>query len=215
MFSINVFVSFLLIFVFSGLSFLVYVFFKQKDSTFVKKTPDNLDKSIENQKKIKEIAVVKCSPIKAAPQFNLIPYNKIDCALYLKKYGKNDFCGYGCLGYGSCAKICPDSAIIIKNNTAVITESCIACGLCVDVCPQNLIEIVKINSETFKQCNLPENEKNPNCSAGCISCGKCKTEDFLLEYCPHMCQKKAPVLLNKSFKFWQFCYNIINRANKK
>lgn len=168
----------------------------------------------ETMKESRKIAVVKCSSIRE-PQERLLQHSKqIDCSIYLNQYGKVDFCKYGCIGYGSCATICPENAIIIKNNTAIVTDSCSGCGLCVDKCPQKIIELIDVKNGCFTQCSLPKSENNSNCSASCISCKKCDSEDFKLEYCPHMCIKKTPIITNKGFKFWQFCYNMFHRSGK-
>lgn len=165
-----------------------------------------------NQMKVKEkIAVVKCSPIRE-PQERPLQYSKqIDCRVYLEQYGDVDFCKYGCVGFGTCASICPEKAIIINNRTAIVTENCSGCGLCVDKCPKKIIELVDINNGYFKQCSYPDGEENEKCSSSCISCKKCDSADFKIEYCPHMCIKKTPIITNKCFKFWDFCYNIFHK----
>mgnify|MGYP003522848886 CR=1 FL=1 len=76
---------------------------------------------------------------------------------------------------------------------------------------KKIIEIINPNKDLVKQCSLPLNEKKEECSASCISCGKCDSKDFKLEYCPHMCIKKSPIIVNKGFKFWEFCYKIFHK----
>lgn len=164
--------------------------------------------------KNQKIAVIKCSPNRENQKHKMQHYKMIDCRIYLDTYGHNGFCSYGCLGYGTCLSMCPESAIILKNDTAIVTEKCTGCGICVKSCPQNLIELIDYNSDTFKQCSLPDGVSNDNCSSGCISCKKCDSKDFKLEYCPHMCIKKSSLITNKGFKFWEFCYNIFHRDNK-
>ena len=45
-----------------------------------------------------------------------------------------------CSGCNNCVLVCPNNAIIIKNNKAVIDlTKCTSCGNCVDACPTNAI----------------------------------------------------------------------------
>jgi Pyruvate/2-oxoacid:ferredoxin oxidoreductase delta subunit len=45
------------------------------------------------------------------------------------------------VGCGLCTKICPNEAIRIEKNLAVIDYAkCDSCGLCATVCPKKLIE---------------------------------------------------------------------------
>jgi len=85
-------------------------------------------------------------------------------------------CGYGCLGLGSCAAACPQDAIMIVNDVAMVNRKrCIGCGLCVKACPKGLIELVPESKRVSVQCS--NHDKGPLvkkvCSAGCIGCMLC------------------------------------------
>ena len=85
-------------------------------------------------------------------------------------------CTYGCLGFGSCAEVCPEQAISIVNGVAVVNRSrCVSCGLCVKTCPRGLISLIPESRIVRVQCS--NRDKGPVvrkiCSAGCIGCGLC------------------------------------------
>lgn len=203
--------SILLCICFSLLIFFHYSFLKHNSEDGVGERESTFMNSVERLAENKKVAVIKCSHIRENQKHKLQHYKMIDCRIYLDKYGQDGFCKYGCLGYGTCAAVCPESAIILKNGTAIVTDKCTGCGICVSSCPQKIIEIINPNKDLIKQCSLPLNEKNDECSASCISCGKCDSKDFKLEYCPHMCIKKSPIIVNKGFKFWEFCYKIFHK----
>ena len=85
-------------------------------------------------------------------------------------------CDYGCMGFGSCVKACPQDAISVINGVAVVNRvRCVGCGLCAKACPKNLIELVPESKRVIVQCS--NRDKGPMvkkvCSAGCIGCGIC------------------------------------------
>lgn len=47
-----------------------------------------------------------------------------------------------CMGFGDCVKICPQEAISIKNNVAVVSLLCNGCGKCIEYCPEGIISLV-------------------------------------------------------------------------
>ena len=55
-----------------------------------------------------------------------------------------------CLGYGDCIKSCERKAITLEKSGAVITTLCIGCGKCIHTCPKNLINLIPMDSSSFK-----------------------------------------------------------------
>ncbi len=85
-------------------------------------------------------------------------------------------CTYGCLGFGSCAAVCPQDAIRVVDGVAmVVRKKCVGCGLCVKACPRGLIELVPASKRVIVQCS--NKDRGPQvkkvCSAGCIGCMLC------------------------------------------
>ena len=85
-------------------------------------------------------------------------------------------CNYGCLGFGSCAEVCPEQAISVQSGVAVVNRNrCVSCGLCVKACPRGLISLIPESRVVRVQCS--NRDKGPVvrkiCSAGCIGCGLC------------------------------------------
>ena len=92
-------------------------------------------------------------------------------------------CNSGCLGFGTCVKVCPFDAIHVINGVAVVDkEACKACGKCIAVCPKHLISLIPYKSAQAVSVSdfhaVIDQEK-------CTGCGTC------LEKCP----KKAIVRL--------------------
>lgn len=104
-------------------------------------------------------------------------YNGItDCAAAQATAGGDKGCGYGCLGYGSCARVCPTNAIAVANGIAKVNkELCIACGKCVSACPRKLVKLVPAAASIHVLCS--SKDKGPAvkkvCGTGCIGCRIC------------------------------------------
>lgn len=85
-------------------------------------------------------------------------------------------CNSGCLGFGTCAVVCPFDAIHVENGVAVVDkEKCKACGKCIDVCPKKLISLIPYEAKFAVACS--STDKGPvtmkACGTGCIGCGIC------------------------------------------
>ncbi len=124
-------------------------------------------------------------------------------------------CSYGCMGLGSCVKVCEFNAISIVDGIAVVDkEKCTACGKCASVCPKKLIEIIPYDSQYHVGCSNKDKGKDVKavCSVGCIGCGLCAKnceynaivlEDNIakIDYAKCMncgvCQSKCPVKIIK------------------
>ncbi len=108
-------------------------------------------------------------------------YNGLmDCHAAHQLAGGDMTCGYGCLGYGSCARVCPVDAIEIKNNLAIVhPDLCIGCKACVTSCPRSIISMVPAAQKIHVLCN--SKDKGPvakkACKVACIGCRICAKLD--------------------------------------
>lgn len=105
-------------------------------------------------------------------------YNGVaDCTAAHAVDGGDKLCRYGCLGYGSCARVCPVDAIeMTANHLAVVhPDICIGCGACVKACPRSLPKLVPAARSIHVLCR--SRDKGPvvrkACSVGCIACTLC------------------------------------------
>jgi Na+-translocating ferredoxin:NAD+ oxidoreductase subunit B len=136
-----------------------------------------LGKEVEAGPKVKMVTQVHCRGGKGIA-LESFSYNGIeDCnALYLL-YGGNKVCKFGCLGKGSCVRVCPVDAIAYDDIGLVWVDKdkCISCGKCVDVCPTGVMQWLPYNADRFVACN--STDKGPvvrkYCKVGCIGCKIC------------------------------------------
>jgi len=87
-------------------------------------------------------------------------------------------CVFGCLGYGSCAAICPFGAIHMTGEglPAVDKARCKACNKCVQACPKKLFSLIPWASNVYIACSSHDTGKDTikACPVGCIACRKCE-----------------------------------------
>lgn len=124
-----------------------------------------------------KVAYVKCAGTCDKTQVKYEYYGVNDCNKAAAVPGKgNKKCSYGCMGFGSCVRVCAFDAIHIKDGIAVVDkEKCTGCSTCVAQCPNRLIELVPAAARHLVTCSSPEKGKDVKaaCSAGCIGCKLC------------------------------------------
>lgn len=127
---------------------------------------------------IKEVATVRCTGCGA----DKTKYNYVgvpDCLSASRVAGGGALaCDFGCLGFGTCAKVCPFDAIHMKDGIAdVDEEKCKACGKCVDACPRHLIVLEPYTTKKHVSIPCSSKAKGPVvtqvCANGCIGCSLC------------------------------------------
>ena len=133
---------------------------------------------VEAEASVRKVAFVKCQGDCEKTTSDYEYHGIEDCRmLSFVPNGGPKSCNYGCLGYGSCVKVCPFDAIHVVNGVAVVDkEKCKACGKCVEVCPKHLIELIPYDAKYAVACS--SKDKGPvtmkACTTGCIGCQLCK-----------------------------------------
>lgn len=113
------------------------------------------------------------------------------CLVVHSMFKSGNDCQFSCLGLGDCAKACPQNAISIKNNTAIVTNLCVGCGFCVGVCPKGIIKMITKNTKTQAACSNTD-------------------ADDSLTTCSHLKKEENVVRADrKGFKIWEQCYKLL------
>lgn len=133
---------------------------------------------VEPGESVKRLAVIHCTG--GGASFTKYNYQGIQDCLSASRMpgGGPQSCEYGCLGMGTCVKVCPFDAIRIKDGVAVVEqERCRACGKCVDVCPRGLIALEPYRPQRHVSvpCASQAREElvTKICTNGCIGCSLC------------------------------------------
>lgn len=126
---------------------------------------------------VRKVAFVACKAHCEDITLDYDYYGVHDCRmLSFVPNGGPKSCNEGCLGYGSCVKVCPFGAIEVVDGVAKVNrELCKACGKCVAVCPKNLISLIPYNAKYTVSCSNRQkgNVTTKQCKVGCIGCGLC------------------------------------------
>ena len=132
---------------------------------------------IKVEPQVKQVVVLHCGGGKQVK--DRFQYNGLeDCrAANLVLRGQKE-CVFGCLGFGSCARVCPFGAITMSEQDLPIVDvdKCRACGKCVEECPKNLFSLVPLAATVYVACSSLDIGKDTRavCSVGCIACRKCE-----------------------------------------
>lgn len=127
---------------------------------------------------VKMVAAVHCTGCGAdKTKYNYVGVQ--DCLAASRVAGGGALsCDFGCLGFGTCQKVCPFDAIHVKNGVAVVDEDkCKACSKCVDACPRHIIYLEPYKTKKHVAIHCSSKAKGPVvtkvCSNGCIGCSLC------------------------------------------
>ncbi|HHZ16191.1 MAG TPA: RnfABCDGE type electron transport complex subunit B [Peptococcaceae bacterium] len=101
-----------------------------------------------------------------------------DCHVAATMFKSPKACGYGCIGLGSCVKVCPFGAIKMGADQLpeVDYNLCTGCGVCVEHCPQHVLKLVGVSKLVHVRCSNKEKGKDAKavCEVACIKCKLCE-----------------------------------------
>ena len=86
---------------------------------------------------VKRVAVVHCKGARGVALDKGVYHGVPDCRAAAQVGGGPKLCGFGCLGFGSCERVCPFDAIHVQEDglAHVDRDHCTGCGNCVEACP--------------------------------------------------------------------------------
>lgn len=100
----------------------------------------------------------------------------LDCHAAAQLLGGMSACFFGCVGMGSCLKVCQFGAIVVEDGLArILPEKCTGCGQCAIECPKAIIKMIPADKEHTVQCSNHERGavSRTHCKRACIACTKC------------------------------------------
>jgi RnfABCDGE-type electron transport complex B subunit len=124
-----------------------------------------------------QMAVVHCKGgIKEAS--NRAIYNGIeDCHAATIVGNGSKICQDGCLGLGTCVKVCPFGALSINENNVAVVDfgKCTGCGKCINACPRHIISLIPVVHKIYLACSNHDRgaKVKKYCSVGCTACTLC------------------------------------------
>lgn len=100
-----------------------------------------------------------------------------DCRAAILAGGGDKACRYGCLGYGTCSRVCPFGAITMTDDHLPFVDitKCTGCRKCEQACPTKVIEVLPASRQVLVTCHSKDKggDTRKNCNVGCIACGMC------------------------------------------
>jgi len=101
-----------------------------------------------------------------------------DCVAANLVLGGQKSCVFGCLGFGSCAKVCPFDAITMSEEGLPVIDAhkCKFCNKCVKICPKKILSLVAVTQSVYVACSSHDSGRDTKalCPVGCIACRLCE-----------------------------------------
>ena len=132
---------------------------------------------LEKTEAVRKVAYLHCAGSKEKAKDKYIYDGIKDCRKAVLIGGGPKACGYGCIGYGSCVKVCQFDALSMGDDGLPVVDmaACTGCGACVRECPLNLFHLHTDDTRIYLACSSHDKGKVAKsvCSVGCIGCGIC------------------------------------------
>ena len=115
---------------------------------------------------VEKIAVVQCAGTCEATSVKADYRGIPSCAAAKLFYGGNGSCIFGCMGFGDCARACPQNAICMQDGIACVNHTaCIGCGICAQTCPRRSSRSCRISSAPRSSARAITTARTPARSA--------------------------------------------------
>lgn len=125
----------------------------------------------------RKVARLLCAGTKDASAQAAIYQGVHGCHAAHLLYTGHKLCPYGCLGMGTCARVCKFGAITLKDGIVEIDEEkCVGCGVCVEACPKHCLELMPKGTKVYVACHSNDRggQVRTACAVGCIGCKRCE-----------------------------------------
>jgi Na+-translocating ferredoxin:NAD+ oxidoreductase RNF subunit RnfB len=125
-----------------------------------------------------EVAFVACQGGRSRTREKYEYEGVADCQAAAVLFGGGKACAWGCLGMGSCERVCAFDAIHVNaDGVAVVDrEKCTGCTKCVKSCPHELISMVVKSQQVLVACLNHDRGKRAKevCDVACTACKICE-----------------------------------------
>lgn len=133
---------------------------------------------VEHKVKVKKVALLHCNGGSQRAKDKFVYQGLRDCISANTVMLGPKACIWGCIGFGTCVRVCPFGAITMnEEDLPVVNEDkCTACGKCVAICPKKLFSLAAVSKTYAVRCKSLDFGKQVMevCSVGCIACRKCE-----------------------------------------
>lgn len=154
----------------------------------LKKLGEYLGRAVDETAE-KKVAFVFCRGNRTNAQYDF-EYDGIDdCNAAYIAFNGDKTCKFGCLGRGSCIKVCPADAIYRDSTGNILIDKykCISCEKCVTICPTGVIKMIPESADVVVACSSTDKGAlvRKYCKVGCIGCRICEKQSpeggFIIE----------------------------------